>query len=565
MIGSDVRMENYRVLLADRMSLRIRPADVVLTRNAIMWMEVEKSWKPSAGVSGTACWRTVQVCEIVAVRRTEDEAQENTQTQKPNWRSKQHLLQYPYSFTVSYVKRSGQHQWRCSDVTFYCADCELCDLWIQVTNEQLALLANRPKSLLVYINPYGGKRQGKYIYEQKVAPVFRRAGISTDVIVTERANHARDHLKTEANLDKYDGVVCVGGDGMFSEILHGLVSRTQSDHKVDQDQPDAELVPCSLRIGIIPAGSTDCICFATTGTIDPVTSALHIVVGDSQPMDVCSVHHNNGFLRYCVSMLGYGFYGDMLTDSETKRWLGPARYDLSGIKTFLNHNYYEGTVSFLPAEENLGSPRDKLLCRSGCLVCQHKSAIKDKHSETSEEREKPGSDSWRAICGKFIAINAANISCACPRSPKGLSPSAHLADGSTDLILVRECSRLDFFKHLLRHTNKEDQFDHSFVEVHRVRKFRFQPNHDSMVILEQDEPHKEGGPPPLYSSQPIPQFNADSNWNCDGEILPHTAIQVSVQCQLIRLFARGIEEQQQQQALLEEPCTLLAFNQNTDY
>lgn len=54
--------------------------------------------------------------------------------------------------------------------------------------------------------------------------------------------------------------------------------------------------------------------------------------GDSQPMDVCSVHHNNTFLRYSVSLLGYGFYGDVLTDSERKRWMGPARYDLSGTK-----------------------------------------------------------------------------------------------------------------------------------------------------------------------------------------------------------------------------------------
>lgn len=47
-------------------------------------------------------------------------------------------------------------------------------------------------------------------------------------------------------------------------------------------------------------------------------------------MDVCSVHHNNTFLRYSVSLLGYGFYGDVLTDSERKRWMGPARYDFSG-------------------------------------------------------------------------------------------------------------------------------------------------------------------------------------------------------------------------------------------
>lgn len=49
------------------------------------------------------------------------------------------------------------------------------------------------------------------------------------------------------------------------------------------------------------------------------------------------------------------------------------------------------------------------------------------------------------------------MSCACPRSPKGLSPAAHLADGTTDLILVRKCSRFDFLRHLLRHTSKDDQ------------------------------------------------------------------------------------------------------------
>lgn len=93
--------------------------------------------------------------------------------------------------------------------------------------------ASRPKHLLVYINPYGGKRKGKHIYELKVAPLFAQAGIRTHVIgsfclnhflfilfvvvvaalikgvvvvvVTEYANHARDHLKTEAELKKFDG------------------------------------------------------------------------------------------------------------------------------------------------------------------------------------------------------------------------------------------------------------------------------------------------------------------------------------------------------------------------
>ncbi|CAB1323499.1 unnamed protein product, partial [Coregonus sp. 'balchen'] len=419
---------------------------------------------------------------------------------------------YPYAFTVSYVERAWQHRWRCSDVTFHCLEGALCQQWVQTIRGQLAALTSRPKHLLVYINPYGGKQQGKCIYEQKVAPLFTCASISTDVIV-----------------------VCVGGDGMFSEIVHGLVSRTQRDNGVDQNSPEEKLVPCTLRIGIIPAGSTDCICYATVGINDPVTSALHIIVGDAQPMDVCSVHHNNTFLRYSVSLLGYGFYGDVLADSERKRWMGPARYDFSGFKTFLTHHYYEGTVSFLPATDILGTPRDKTRCRAGCFICQHNGQLYSEDAPEICKTDPDVSDSeyeggWRVIRGKFLAINAASMSCACPRSPKGLSPAAHLADGTTDLILVRKCSRFNFLRHLLRHTSKYDQFDMTFVEVHRVRRFHFTPRHcqsDSELDLRENgkrlfsqicRDHPACSCSPAYSS-----------WN--------------LHCQLIKLFARGIEEQ----------------------
>ncbi|XP_071260772.1 ceramide kinase-like isoform X5 [Salvelinus alpinus] len=178
----------------------------------------------------------------------------------------------------------------------------------------------------------------KCIYEQKVAPLFACASISTDVIVTEHANHARDHLKTEAELKKYDGVVC--GRGRHVQRDSSRPGLEHRDNGVDQNSPEEKLVPCSLRIGIISAG-------------------------DFQPMDVCSVHHNNTFLRYSISLLGYGFYGDVLADSERKRWMGPARYDFSGFKTFLTHHHYEGAVSFLPATDILGTPRDKTRCRAG--------------------------------------------------------------------------------------------------------------------------------------------------------------------------------------------------------
>ncbi|XP_072311148.1 ceramide kinase [Eucyclogobius newberryi] len=536
-------MDKQDGLLSMRLFREQAEVEVVLTRAVLSWSDIQSGDEHGSAIScsmNKAVSQVVQVSEIVTVQKTEEG---HLQASRRKSSTKQANQLFTNAFTVSYVQRASKHQWRCSDVVFLCPDQSACEQWIRAISNLLTLFTNRPKHLLVYINPFGGKKQGKLIYDQKVAPLFHKACILTDVIVTERANQAREHLETDADLDKYDGLVCVGGDGMFSEIVHGLVTRTQNDNKVDLDDPGAELVPTALRIGIIPAGSTDCICFSTVGTNDPVTSALHIIVGDSQPMDVCSVHHNNSFLRFSLSLLGYGFYGDVLSDSERKRWLGPARYDLAGVKTFLNHNFYEGTVSFLPAEDDMSNPRDKQQCRSGCRVC-HMSGMAKK---TAQERR----GGCTVLSGKFMAINAACMSCACPRSPKGLSPSAHLADGTVDLILVRECSRIDFFKHLLRHTNKDDQFDHLFVEVHRVKKFHFQPQRAELVSVEDlSEIPKKCTFTPIC---PAPSSSAHSSWTCDGEILSHIDIQVSVQCQLIRLFARGIEEtQEQQQFVFEE-------------
>ncbi|KAM6214947.1 ceramide kinase [Rhynchocyon petersi] len=492
-----------------------------------------------AGVPGAdVC--SVPVSEIIAV---EEVGARGKLCPSGKWQK----MEKPHGFTVHCVKRARGHRWKGAQVTFWCPSEQLCHLWLQTLRELLAELTCRPKHLLVFINPFGGKGQGKRTYEKKVAPWFALASITTEIIVTERANHAKESLY-EMNIEKYDGIVCVGGDGMFSEVLHGLIGRTQRNAGVDQNHPRAALVPSPLRIGIIPAGSTDCVCYSTVGTNDAETSALHIIVGDSLAMDVSAVHHNSTLLRYCVSLLGYGFYGDIIKDSEKKRWMGLVRYDFSGLKTFLSHHYYEGMVSFLPAQHTVGSPRDQKPCRAGCSVCRQS------RQQLEEERKKSlyglenteDVEEWKVVCGKFLAINVTNMSCACPRSPGGLSPAAHLGDGSSDLILIRKCSRFNFLRFLVRHTNQQDQFDFTFVEVYRVRKFQF----TSKSLEDEDSDLREGGKKrfgQLCSHHPAcccPVSN--SSWNCDGEVLSSPAIEVRTHCQLVRLFARGIEESPKQ-------------------
>lgn len=64
---------------------------------------------------------------------------------------------------------------------------------------------------------------------------------------------------------------------------------------------------------------------------------------------------------------------------------------------------------------------------------------------------------WVTVEGRFRCVSLTCMSSSCPRSPQGLSPSAHLADGTGDLILVSDTDPLGFLKFLYRHTGTQDQ------------------------------------------------------------------------------------------------------------
>lgn len=65
----------------------------------------------------------------------------------------------------------------------------------------------------------------------------------------------------------------VGGDGLFQEILNGVLAVRGRGGQWDS-------LCCSLRLGHIPAGSTDAVAYSINGTRDAMTAALHIALGD---------------------------------------------------------------------------------------------------------------------------------------------------------------------------------------------------------------------------------------------------------------------------------------------
>ncbi|XP_074593043.1 ceramide kinase [Brevipalpus obovatus] len=397
--------------------------------------------------------------------------------------------------------------------------------WIESVNNLLQEF-ERPKRLMVFVNPYGGKRRGPKIYSHKVLPLFKIAGCTVDCIITQRANHARDVIMDSTfPVTSYDGLICVGGDGMFSELLNGLLLRTQEEANVNYHSTQSELKRPVTPIGVIPAGSTDAVCFGVCGNNDPVTAALHVILGNQINIDVSAVHSSRDeeqLIRYATTLLGYGFLGDTMLASEKSRWMGPKRYDWAGFKKVLGHKVYQGEIKLHVSTED-GSPKDRDICASNCPLCA-KSAFRAKYENDPDKREINDGVVCMAIRGGFIAVNAVTMSCRCEKAKRGLSPAAHLGNGCADLILVSKCSRANYLRFLMRiASNGKSPFDLDFVDVYRVKEFEFNP-----IVS------------PEGSSKKYKVSDA-SVWNCDGEVISEPALHVKVHCQLVPLFGNGGE------------------------
>lgn len=59
------------------------------------------------------------------------------------------------------------------------------------------------------------------------------------------------------------------------------------------------------------------------------------ILGSRCHVDVCTVHRGNDLMRISANAISYGWLGDVLSDSERFRFMGPFRYQYSGIHFYL--------------------------------------------------------------------------------------------------------------------------------------------------------------------------------------------------------------------------------------
>ena len=80
---------------------------------------------------------------------------------------------------------------------------------------------------------------------------------------------------------------------------------------------------------------------------------------------------------------------------------------------------------------------------------------------------------WKTFRGRVIGVNFYTLPNLCEIAPEGSSPSCHLGDGFTDLVIVKQCSRRQMKSHIQRNFNSKDQ----------VRSFLFDSLFRKHVVL----------------------------------------------------------------------------------
>lgn len=89
------------------------------------------------------------------------------------------------------------------------------------------------------------------IYEKFGKELFNIAGIEVTVQVSQRKDQIKDYVMNH-NLDMFDSIGCVGGDGTVSELFNGLVLKECYLKGIDADDINQTLPKPALPVGIIP-------------------------------------------------------------------------------------------------------------------------------------------------------------------------------------------------------------------------------------------------------------------------------------------------------------------------
>ncbi|XP_025109577.1 ceramide kinase-like isoform X3 [Pomacea canaliculata] len=369
--------------------------------------------------------------------------------------------------------------------------------WIQQIEERRK--HGKPKKLLVLINPIGGSGSGRQTFEKLVRPLFDLAGLELVVRVTERAKHGEE-IGNTFDFSSVDGVVTVGGDGMYMEVLHGMVLRKQQENGIDFNNPDASLIPPDICFGIIPAGTGNALTGWWNGVLDAKTAALNIIRGESHLVNMNAIFEPGKLIHYSGLHLGYGFFSEIIKKSEDRRWMKKARYPYA----FLTSTFGKKQVYDIDMEVLVNSDTQEV------------------NKEINNAASPSSVFNWKKLGVKHTTGLLAFVLEVVPKEMSDKCQMNFLSDKAS-LVLFNLAGGVDILKFMVSFaTQNKEMIEKRYIEHYQVKGIR-------LKLVNNDQ----------ANSASTQEHGFEKILNIDGEVIPCSVPQIEVRLhnQFLRAFS----------------------------
>ena len=307
--------------------------------------------------------------------------------------------------------------------------------------------AEETRKMLIFVNPFSGKGRARETFQVVVKPMLEQAAIPFDVIITDRAGHARDTMTSATNLATYRAVVSVGGDGMLAEVVQGIASRD-----------DSAAVFRVLPFGVVCAGSGNGLCKSilteSKEAFSSLAAAFVLIKGKSRRLDLSRVvtpSRPEGHLSFLC--MGWAIVSDVDIESERLRCLGSLRFTVGALQRIVFLRDYPGRLSYLPATGAGGAATPP---RSGAVALGE-----------------PLPEGWVTLEDRFVMVWICQTSHAA--HDMHTSPDSLLDDGVFTILLLRHTiSRFELLSMFLA-IEDGTHLNNPALEVVRALAYRLEP------------------------------------------------------------------------------------------
>lgn len=173
------------------------------------------------------------------------------------------------------------------------------------------------KKLLFIFNPHSGKTTIK-AYVADIIDMFVKEGYDVEVYPTQQRGGATEKVASDG--ERFDHIVCSGGDGTLNEVINGLM-------KLDK-RP---------TLGYIPTGSTNDFANGLNIPSNMTEAAKIAVSGEDFSIDIGNF---NGFHFVYIAAFGAFTEVSYSTPQDLKNIFAHQAYLIEGIKQFPNLRAY---------------------------------------------------------------------------------------------------------------------------------------------------------------------------------------------------------------------------------